>query len=59
MTACCPIEGTRGAPPRPRLFLEKKEGKNDKPKTSFSAGDYRFLRKRTFAWRENMRFLRK
>ena len=31
----------------PRLFLKKKEGKKDKPKTVFSAGDYSFLRKGT------------
>ncbi len=30
----------RGAD-EPRLFLEKKEGKKDKPKTVFSAGEIR------------------
>ena len=45
-----------GRRPEPRLFLEKKEGKKKKPKTVFSAGDYRFLRKYASAWRENMRF---
>ena len=30
-------EGRAGRCPEPRLFLEKKEGKKDKPKTVFSA----------------------
>ena len=32
------IKDARGAD-GPRLFLEKKEGKKNKPKTSFSAGE--------------------
>ncbi len=47
-----PQKRNAGRCPKPRLFLEKKEGKKDKPKTAFSAGDYRFLRKCTSAWQE-------
>ena len=42
------IKDARGAD-GPRLFLEKKEGKKNKPKTSFSAGKLRgFAKKYSF-----------
>ena len=49
------IKDARGAD-GPRLFLEKKERKKNKPKTSFSARGLWILRKYASAWRENMRF---
>ena len=44
-----------GRRPLPRLFLEKKEGKK-KPKTTFSARNYRFCESAFALGKENERF---
>ena len=50
------LEEARGAAPNPASFLKRKRERRIAENDVFGRGNYRFLRKCTSAWRENMRF---